>query len=226
MHLHHQGALLAMFSGDLDSAIRGFEVAVEGHHAQGNCYLELTARYMLACALATAGRAQRALQVSAETAAMCEQYGERNARAYTDWAAAVAYWTMEHLDEAERSAHQVLKTQRAIGDGIAVALTATLCSWIAYDRGQLGRSAELALAAGHVWRSMGTTLGAFGPHLSAFAEGHGPSESELRDAEHGHTSSDSRNSTMSSISYWAPTAAALAEKTALHLPNENSKSRR
>jgi predicted ATPase/DNA-binding CsgD family transcriptional regulator len=186
VHLHHQGALLAMFSGDLDSATRGFEVAVEGHHAQGNCYLELTARYMLACALATAGRAQRALQVSAETAAMCEQYGERNARAYTDWAAAVAYWTMEHLDEAERSAHQVLKTQRAIGDGIAVALTTTLCSWIAYDRGQLGRSAELAVAAGHVWRSMGTTLGAFGPHLSAFAEEHGPSESELRDAEHGH----------------------------------------
>ncbi len=187
VHLRHQGALLAMFSGDLDSAIRGFEVAVEGHHAQGNCYLELTARYMLACALATAGRAQRALQVSAETAAMCEQYGERNARAYTDWAAAVAYWTMEHLDEAELSAHQVLKTQRAIGDGIAVALTATLCSWIAYDRGQLGRSAELAVAAGHVWRSMGTSLGAFGPHLSAFAKGHGPSESELRDADHGQT---------------------------------------
>jgi predicted ATPase/DNA-binding CsgD family transcriptional regulator len=187
VHLHHQGALLAMFSGDLDSAIRGFEVAVDGHRADGNCYLELTARYMLACALATGGQPQRALQVSRETAALCEQYGERNARAYTDWAAAVAYWAMNHLDEAERSAHQVLKTQRAIGDGIAVALATALCSWIAYDRGKLRRSADLSVAAGHVWRSMGTSLEAFGPQLSAFAEGHGAAESELPHADHGHT---------------------------------------
>jgi DNA-binding CsgD family transcriptional regulator len=187
VHLHHQGALLAMFSGDLESAIRGFEVAVDGHRANGNCYLELTARYMLACALATGGHAERALQVSAETAALCEQSGERNARAYTDWAAAIAYWTMDQLDDAERSAWQVLKTQRAMGDGIAVALATTLCSWIAYDRGQLGRSADLSVAAGHVWRSMGTSLDAFGPHLSAFAEGHSPPESQVRHADHGHT---------------------------------------
>jgi predicted ATPase/DNA-binding CsgD family transcriptional regulator len=186
VHLHHQGALLAMFSGDLDSAIRGFEVAVDGHHANGDCYLELTARYMLACALATGGHAQRALQLSAETAALCEQYGERNARAYTDWAAAIAYWTMDQLDDAERSAWQVLKTQRAMGDGIAVALAITLCSWIAYDRGQLSRSADLSVTAGQVWRSMGTSLEAFGPHLSAFAEGHSPPDSQVRHADHGH----------------------------------------
>jgi predicted ATPase/DNA-binding CsgD family transcriptional regulator len=183
VHLHHWSALLAMFRGDLDSAIRGFEVAVDGHRAHGNRYLELTARYMLACALATSGHAQRALQMSSETAALCDQYGERNARAYTDWAAAVAYWTLNRLDEAERSAHQVLKTQRDMGDGVAVALAATLCSWIAYDRSQRGRAADLSAAAGHVWRSMGTSLEAFGPHLSAFAHLHSPPESEMRNAD-------------------------------------------
>jgi predicted ATPase/DNA-binding CsgD family transcriptional regulator len=186
VHMHHWGALLAMVSGDLDRAIRGFEVAVDGHRAHANRYLELTARYMLACALATSGLAQRALRVSSETAALCEQYGERNARAYTDWASAIAYWTLDQLDEAERSAHRVLKTQRAMGDGVAVALATTLCSWIAYDRSHLGRAADLSMAAGHVWRSMGTSLEAFGPHLSAFAEGHSRPGPELPHADHGH----------------------------------------
>ena len=65
-HLHHWGALLAMFSGDLDSAMRGFQAAVDGHRAHGNCYLELTARYMLACALAIDGHAEWALQLAAK----------------------------------------------------------------------------------------------------------------------------------------------------------------
>jgi predicted ATPase/DNA-binding CsgD family transcriptional regulator len=186
VHLHHWGALLAMFSGDLDSAIRDFQVAVDGHRAQGNCYLELTARYMLACALATDGRAQRALQVSTETAALCEQYGEQNARAFTDWAAAIAYWTLGQLDEAERSAYKVLKTQRTMGDGIAVALATAACSWIAYDRNQLGLAADLSVAANYVFWSLGTSLEAFGPHLFAFAEEHGGSE--LPRADHGHVS--------------------------------------
>ncbi|OBJ26728.1 ATP-binding protein [Mycobacterium colombiense] len=173
-HLHHWDGLLKMFRGNLDGAVRDFQVALDGHRSHGNRYLELTARYMLACALAAGGDAQPALQMSTETAELCEQYGERNARAYTDWAAGLAYWTLGHLDEAERSTHQVLMTQRTLGDGIGAALAINLCSWIAYDRGQLGRAAELSLAAAHVWRSLGTSLEAFGPQLSAFAEGHSP----------------------------------------------------
>ena len=83
----------------------------------------------------------------------------------TDFAAGIAYWTLGQLDEAERSAHRVLKTQRAMGDGVAVALAIMLCSWIAHDRNQLGRAADLSVAAGHVWRSLGTSLEAFGPQL-------------------------------------------------------------
>jgi ATP/maltotriose-dependent transcriptional regulator MalT len=186
VHLHHWRALLATFSGDLDSAARGFQVAVDGHRTHGNPYLELTARYMLACALAVDGHAQRALQVSTETAALCTQFGERNARAYTDWAAGIAYWTLARLEEAERSAFQVLKTERTMGDGIAVALATTLCSWIAHSRNQLRRAADLSEAAGYVWRSLGTSFEAFGPHLSAFAEGNRLPESELLHADHGH----------------------------------------
>jgi predicted ATPase/DNA-binding CsgD family transcriptional regulator len=185
VHVLHWGAMLAMFRGDLDSALRDFRAAVDGHRAHGNRYLEITARYMLACALATGGHAQRALHVSGETAALCEQYGERNARAYTDFAAGLAYWTLGQLDEAEQSAHRVLTTQRTMGDGIAIALVTMLCSWIAYDRNHLRRATDLSAAAGHVWRSLGTSLEAFGPDLSGFAKEHGPPESQPADSHVG-----------------------------------------
>jgi predicted ATPase/DNA-binding CsgD family transcriptional regulator len=185
-HVHHWGALLAMFVGDIESAIRGFQLALDAHRAAGNGYLELTARYMLASALATGGQAREALQMSSETASLCRQYGERNAQAYTDWAAGLAHWTLGHLDDAERSAHQVLTNQRVMADGVSVALATTLCSWIAHDRNQLGLAADLSVAANYVFWSLGTSLEAFGPHLSAFAEEHGGSE--LPRADHGHVS--------------------------------------
>ena len=186
-HLHHWSALLAMFRGDLDSAIRGFQVALDEHRAHGDHYLELTARYLLGCALAYGGHAQQALQVSSQTSALCEQYGERNAHAYADYAAALAHWMLGGLEEAERSLRQALKLHRAMGDGIGVALATALFSWIAHDRNQLDRASALSVAADHVWCSLGTSLEAFGRHLSGFAERHGPPKTTPPSAVHGHT---------------------------------------
>jgi predicted ATPase/DNA-binding CsgD family transcriptional regulator len=183
-HLHQGVAMFATATGDLDRAIHSFRAASDLHRAEGNPYLDVTARYLLACALAIGGRAQEALKVSSETAALCDQHGERNARAFTDYAAGMAYWTLGQLDEAEQSAHEVLKTQRAMGDGVAVALATVLCSWIFHDRGQFRHAADLLMAAGHVWRSLGTSLNAFGPHLSAFAEEHTPPGCHPPNAEH------------------------------------------
>src|ERR1700756_1645872 len=174
LHVHHWTGLLAMFSGDLDGAVRELQVADDGQRARGDREMELTARYMLACALTLGGHAEDALTISGETVALCEQNGEQNARAYAQWAAGVAHWTLGHLDEAERSARTVLKTHRMMADGIGVALTTELLSWIAYDRKQVARAETLAAAAGHVWRTLGTSIDAFGPQLSRFAAGHAP----------------------------------------------------
>jgi predicted ATPase/DNA-binding CsgD family transcriptional regulator len=185
VHVQHWTALLAMFSGDLDNAVEGFRRAVEGHSAGDDREMELTARYMLACALASGGHAEEALAISTETVALCEEIGERNARAYAEWAGGVADWTLGRLDEAERTARNLLKTHRLLSDGIGVALTAQLLSWIAYDRGQLSRSNALAAAARHVWRSLGTSINAFGPQLSEFAEAHTPSARATQPAADG-----------------------------------------
>jgi predicted ATPase/DNA-binding CsgD family transcriptional regulator len=178
LHVHHWRALQAMFNGDLAGATRGFQLVVDGQRARGNREMELTARYMLACALALAGRAEEALAISSETAALCEEYGERSARGYAQWAAGVAHWTLGHLDEAERSARQVLRIRRTLADGIAVALTTELLSWIANDRKQFGRARALSDASRHVWRSLGISIEAFGPQLSRFTGEHAPPQPE------------------------------------------------
>jgi predicted ATPase/DNA-binding CsgD family transcriptional regulator len=185
-HLHHVGALLAMFRGDLDRAIRHFYLAVDEHHAQGDRFLELTARCMVGYSLAYSGHAEEALQLSRETRTLCEQYGERSAQAYAHHGAALAHWTLGRLDEAEQPLRRALQLHRSMGDGVGVALAIALLSWIRYDQNQPGRAAELSAAADHVWRSLGTSLAAFGPYLSRFAEQHGSPESTPSLDDHDH----------------------------------------
>ncbi|WP_433755762.1 ATP-binding protein [Nocardia sp. CA-135398] len=178
-HVHHLRALLAIFAGDSAAAANGFRLAAEGHHARRDHEMELTARYMLAGALSLDGRAEEALAEARETAVVCEKtYGERSARGYAEWTAAVAHWTLGHLDEAERSARQVLTMRRKLPDGFAVALTTELLAWIANDRKQFARARVLSRTAADVWRSMGTTIDAFGPQLSGFAVAHSPHQTE------------------------------------------------
>jgi DNA-binding CsgD family transcriptional regulator len=172
LHVQHWTGLLALFSGDLDGAVGRLQLAVDGYRAGGDREMELTARYALATALAVRGPAEVALAMISETVALCDENGEQNARAYAQWAAGVAHWTLGQLDEAERSARQVLKTHRTMADGIGVALTTSLLSWIAYDRRQFARAESLSAAARHVWRTLGTSITAFGPQLSRFNEGH------------------------------------------------------
>jgi predicted ATPase/DNA-binding CsgD family transcriptional regulator len=172
LRVHHWTGLLAMFTGDVDTAVRELRLAVDGWRVCADREMELTARYMLACALAIGGHAEEALETSSETMALCEENGEQNARAYAQWAAGIAHWMLGHLDDAERSARSVLKTDRMMADGIGVALTTDLLSWIESDRKQIARAQALSAAASHVWRTLGTSIDAFGPQLSRFAAGH------------------------------------------------------
>jgi predicted ATPase/DNA-binding CsgD family transcriptional regulator len=171
-HVHQWRALRAMGAGDLDAAVRGFTVAAERHEASGDVWLVLTARYMLASALAFSGHALEALEVASDTVNRCEKFGDRFARAYALWAGGVAQWTLGRHDEAEAYGRAVLTEQRTLRDGICVALTTELLAWVAYDGGRRDRAAQLSAAARHLWRSLGTSLQAFGPQLSAAADEH------------------------------------------------------
>src|SRR5246500_737903 len=71
LHVHHWTGLLAMFTGDLDSAVRELQAAVDGHHARNDREMELTARYALAPALPVGLHADDAPKMSSETGALC-----------------------------------------------------------------------------------------------------------------------------------------------------------
>ncbi len=178
-HVRQWTALRDLFTGATAAAVRGFGQAVQDHAARGDREMELTARYMLASALVTDGAADRALAEARVAATLCEQYGERSAHAYAEWAAALAHWSLGHLDDAERSARRVLELRRTFGDGIAVALATDLLGWIANDRNQFGRSRLLLRTAKELWQAMGTSIDAFGPQLSGFAAAHTPTPTEL-----------------------------------------------
>lgn len=170
VHVQHWSGLLAMFTGDPANAVMGLRAAVQGHRTFGDSFLELTARYMLATALVCADRPEDALAMSRETIELCEQCGDLTARAFALWAAAFAEWGLGRLDEAEHFACQALQLQRTLSDGICIALSTNLLGRIAHERRQRRRALSLALAAEHIWRSLGTSLEAFGPQLAQLGQ--------------------------------------------------------
>lgn len=171
VHARHWQGLLAMCTGDLEAAIDHLRAAVDGHDdLADDLFLELTARYMLAVALVLSDRPEEGLQVSSATVEMCERCGDRAARVYAMWAMAVAQWRQGKLDEAKSTAHLVLRLMRVVPDPICVALTTSLLSWVAFDQRRSRAAGALLVAAGRVWRSLGTSLEAFGPQLLGWAE--------------------------------------------------------
>jgi ATP/maltotriose-dependent transcriptional regulator MalT len=171
VHVQHWRGLLTLFSGNPVEAIGYFRAAVDGHHTLGDdLFLELTARYMLATALLLSDRPEEALEVSTTTVEMSERCGDRSARVYAMWVMAVAQWRQGKLDEAESTGHAVLRLMSVLRDPICVALTTSLLAWVAFDQRRTRASGALLVAAGRVWRSLGTSLGAFGPQLLGWAE--------------------------------------------------------
>src|SRR4029453_19259411 len=171
VHVQHWRGLLPLFSGNPVEAIGYFRAAADGHYTLGDdLFLELTARYMLATALLLSDRPEEALEVSGTTVEICERCGDRSARVYAMWVMAAAQWRQGKLDEAESTAHGVLRLMGVLRDPICVALTTSLLAWVAFDQRRTRVAGALLVAAGRVWGSLGTSLDAFGPQLLGWAE--------------------------------------------------------
>jgi DNA-binding CsgD family transcriptional regulator len=79
----------------------------------------------------------------------------------------ICHWHRGEAEASHAAAVEALGLQRAFQDGICIALTVELLSWLSCDAGQADTAAELAGAAAAVWRRLGTTIEAFGPHITA-----------------------------------------------------------
>ncbi|MEV7646732.1 LuxR C-terminal-related transcriptional regulator [Arthrobacter sp. NPDC089319] len=162
----HWSGLHQMFSGNLSSAIELFQHAVHLHTRTGDTGSALAALYMLATAQTYSSTGiEEALDTCRHAMTLSNDHGERWSRAYTLWISGVCYWKQGDTESARQAALQALELQKDFKDSICTALSIELLSWIAASADEVKKAEELALAASTVWKELGTTVAAFGPHI-------------------------------------------------------------
>lgn len=165
-HTDHWTGLLQLFSGETASAIASYEAAVPMFEQAGDDAAALTALFQLAMAQMYDGELEAALQTCDRVLELSGAHGEQWSRAYALWVTALCQRRRDEPAASLAAAREALELQRGFQDGICIALTVDLLSWLAADSGLAERAAELAGAAASVWRQLGTTIVAFGPHIS------------------------------------------------------------
>lgn len=160
-------ALYHLFSGNLPTAIDLYHRAVRGHRELGSTGAVLTAQFQLAMARNFHEPVGNALETCEEVLAVSARHGERWNHAYGLWISGLQHWRAGDMDAAKRAATAALEIQRDFTDGVCTALVLELMAWIAVSNGHADNAAMLGAAAGAVWDRLGTSIDAFGPHITA-----------------------------------------------------------
>ena len=113
------------------------------------------------------GAQEAALATCGRVLALSAELGEQWCRAYSLWVTGICQWHRGQDDASRVAALEALGLQRAFQDGICIARTVELMSWLALDAGDPARAAEFAGSSAAVWRLLGTNIEAFGPHVTA-----------------------------------------------------------
>ena len=166
-HAAHWTGLLHLFSGETGAAISSFEAVVSVFERVGDHAAAQTALFQLAMAQTYDGSTESALATCDRVLALSEERGEQWCRAYSLWVTGICRWHRGEEAAARAAAEAALGLQPAFQDGICIALSLELMSWLAFGSGRPERAAELAGGALAVWRRLGTTIEAFGPHITA-----------------------------------------------------------
>jgi predicted ATPase/DNA-binding CsgD family transcriptional regulator len=166
----HWTALYELFSGRVDEAIALFRTAIEVHLEVGKRASALTAMFQLAMAQTYTDAPEEALATCREALRQSDAYGERWNHAYAHWAAGLCHWHLGQFNEARQSQISALEILRDFLDGICAAVTIEQLSWMAASSERYESAAVLLHAAHGVWKGLGTTMSAFGPHIQADSE--------------------------------------------------------
>ncbi|QTJ67094.1 LuxR family transcriptional regulator [Rhodococcus sp. ZPP] len=165
-HADHWRGIHAVFSGKPADAIRLFHDAITVHRSLGDLASVLTASFELGMAQTYDGQLDSALRTCGEVIAVADAHGEKWNKAYALWVSSVAYFHLGRHDDAVEAAEQALRIQHDFKDKICTALSIELLSWVAASSGDAGGAATLSGAAKGVWRRLGTSVVAFGPHIT------------------------------------------------------------
>lgn len=164
-HQHWKG-LHQLFIGELPAAIELYREAVAAFERDGRAGEQLLAMFQQVMAMAFNGESEAGLAVAQEAVEIAQRHGERWNLSFVRWISGVCHWHLGDFAAAKNSALQALEIQQDFHDVLCIAHSIEVLSWVAVSTGEYARGWELATAADSVWRGMGTSLRAFGPHIA------------------------------------------------------------
>lgn len=165
-HYQHWKALHHLFIGDLPTSIEFYRTAIASHETEGRVADQLLAMFQLVMALAFNGEAETGLEVARKARELAEKYEERWNLSFIWWITGVCHWHLGDYAGAREAALTALEIQKDFHDLICSAMSIEVLCWTAVSTGEYERGWKLAEAADSVWRNMGTSLLAFGPHIA------------------------------------------------------------
>ena len=154
----------ALFRGRLRESIDLFEQAAGALGTAGDHVGVLMATFQLGVAMSLAGD-DRAPDTCRRAIMLSERVGERLFRSYALWALGFDAWVRAELAEATALTRAALLIQQGFNDHPGTALMIELLAWISASEGEFGRAGRLLGALRAIWRTIGTSVSAFGPHL-------------------------------------------------------------
>lgn len=168
LHAHADSwtGLLHLFSGDTGRALTSYARAAAVFERVGDDAALQTLLFQMAMAQTYHGEREAALATCERVLALSDDNGEQWCRAYSLWVTGICQWHRGERRAALAAARGALELQREFLDGICIALTLELLSWLACAEERTERAAELQGGAQSVWHQLGTTIAAFGPHIT------------------------------------------------------------
>jgi predicted ATPase/DNA-binding NarL/FixJ family response regulator len=166
VEFHRLRGGLALFSGRPADAVPEFELSIRLAQQSGRPQEALFAQFQLTAALSHLGQPGAGRSAS-EAVAFAEAADENWMRSLAEGALALAAFVEGDLPTAQRRARQSIIDDRGFDDPVTECLALELLCWIEAERQSGERAAVLLGATDARWRSTGSAVTAFGPHLSA-----------------------------------------------------------
>jgi non-specific serine/threonine protein kinase len=148
-----------MFVGNLDVAVPMLDQALAGHRESG----AWTAPALLifgqrARPAVLAGDMDHAVALLTECLSLCDSFGERWTRSWSEWNLGVAYWTTGALEKAATHLRSSLRAKQDLIDQLGIPFCVELLAWVAISAGHANRAAALFGAADAGWDRIGRPL--------------------------------------------------------------------
>ncbi|MFI6052438.1 ATP-binding protein [Streptomyces violascens] len=155
----HRTGCLALVTDDMPRAEELLRAALAEYDEIGELNSNvLMGRVEMAMAVGFRGRLDEAVSMCRQVVEICEDHGERWARAYALYVLAYAAWYGGDPDHARGLLRETLAVNHAFHDLVGTVLTLEMLALVEVDTGDPAEAAVLQGAAERIWPSVGLPL--------------------------------------------------------------------